>query len=61
VSGGDVVSVSSDSGELLLRARIDRTVRSGTATALWGAGRHGVVELAEEADRPVSVNLRSSR
>lgn len=61
VGGGDVISVSGESGELLLRARIDRTVRAGTAMALWAAGRHGVVELAEEAHRPVSVRLRGSR
>ena len=58
---GDVVSVSSEHGELMLRARIDRAVREGSALVLWGAGRHGALELVEEAHQPVSVRLRRSR
>lgn len=58
VRGGDVVSVSSAGGELLLRARIDRTAREGSVLVLWGAGRHGALELMEEGDQPVSVCLR---
>ncbi len=58
VSGGDVVSVSSGLGELMLRARVDRTVRAGSALVLWGAGRHGARELAQEAHQPVAVRLR---
>lgn len=61
LSGGDVVSVSTDAGELMLRARFDRTVRQGSVLVLWGAGRHGALELMDEAHLPVSVRLRGPR
>jgi predicted molibdopterin-dependent oxidoreductase YjgC len=61
VSGGDVVSVASGDRELLLRARIDPTVRRKSVVVLWGAGRDGASELMTESGEPVKVTLRGSR
>ena len=61
VSGGEVVSVASGDRELLLKARIDPTVRRSTVVVLWGAGRDGASELMTEDGKPVPVRLRGSR
>jgi len=61
VSGGEVVSVVSSDRELLLRARIDPTVRPSTAVVLWGAGRDGASEMMTEGGDPVTVRLRGPR
>ena len=61
VGAGDVVSVASGGRELLLRARVDPTVRRSTAVVLWGAGRHGASELIESESEPVAVRLRRSQ
>ncbi len=61
VGAGDVVSVASGGREILLRARVDPTVRRSTAVVLWGAGRHGASELMDRGSEPVAVRLRRSR
>ncbi len=61
VGAGDVISVASGGRELLLRARVDSTVRRSTAVVLWGAGRHGASELMDSESQPVAVTLRRSR
>ena len=61
VGAGEVVSVASGDRELLLRARVDPTVRRNTAVVLWGAGRHGASELMDSGSDPVVVSLRRPR
>jgi formate dehydrogenase major subunit len=62
VQGGDAIRVSTDEGELLLRARLDRTVRPGTLVVPWqtGGGDSAAV-LVSDPERPVAVHVRRSR
>jgi predicted molibdopterin-dependent oxidoreductase YjgC len=61
VSSGEVVAVASGDREVLLRARIDATVRRRSVVVLWGAGRDGASELVTDSGTPVAVTLRGSR
>jgi anaerobic selenocysteine-containing dehydrogenase len=60
VSRGEVVAVSSDHGEILLRARLDRAVRRGTVVVPWGGSRVGASTLFERADEALSVKVRKA-
>lgn len=57
---GEVVAVSSTRGEVLLRARLDRTVRQGTVVVPWVGSRDGASTLYEHGDEVVSVTVRKA-
>ncbi len=60
VARGEVVSVSSSQGEILLRARLDRTVSRGTVAVPWVGSRDGASTLFQEAHEVVSVKVRKA-
>lgn len=60
VSRGEVVEVSSEHGEILLRARLDPTVRRGTVVAPWVGSRVGASTLFERVDEALSVKVRKA-
>jgi len=60
VTRGEVVAVSSENGEVLLRARPDRTIRQGTVVVHWVGSRAGASTLYEEADEVLSVKVRKA-
>jgi predicted molibdopterin-dependent oxidoreductase YjgC len=60
VTRGEVVAVSSEKGEVLLRARPDRTIRQGTVVVHWVGSRAGASTLYEEADEVLSVKVRKA-
>jgi predicted molibdopterin-dependent oxidoreductase YjgC len=57
---GEVVAVSSDRGEVLLRARPDRAVRQGTVVVPWVGSRDGASTLFETSHDVVSVRVRKA-
>jgi len=60
VARGEVVAVSSSTGEVLLRARIDRSVRQGTVVVPWIGSRDGASTLFDDADEVLSVKVRKA-
>jgi len=60
VARGEVVAVSSNRGEILLRARLDRTVSQGTVAVPWVGSRDGASTLFQEAHEVVSVKVRKA-
>jgi anaerobic selenocysteine-containing dehydrogenase len=60
VMRGEVVAVSSDLGEVLLRARPDRSVRRGTVVAAWVGSRDGASTLFQRTDDVLSVKVRKA-
>lgn len=60
VARGEVVAVSSERGEVLLRARLDRAVRSGTVVVPWVGSRDGASTLYEETGEVLSVKVRKA-
>lgn len=60
VSRGEVVKLSSDLGEILLRVRLDRTVRQGTVAAPWVGSREGASMLIGADGEVVSVKIRKA-
>jgi anaerobic selenocysteine-containing dehydrogenase len=60
VGRGEVVAVSSELGEVLLRARFDRAVRRGTVVVPWVGSRDGASTLFRQADDVVSVKVRKA-
>lgn len=60
VARGEVVAVSSEKGEVLLRARLDRTVRQGSVIVPWVGSRDGASTLFEEAGEVLSVKVRKA-
>ena len=57
IEAGDIVSVASAANELLLRARLDRSIRRGSVSVAWNAGRDGASVLAD-GGTPVDVAVR---
>lgn len=61
VDNGQPIRVVAGERELLLRARLDRTVREGTVVVPWqGGGENGAATLIGEPGRPVEVSVRRS-
>jgi predicted molibdopterin-dependent oxidoreductase YjgC len=60
VSRGEIVAVSSERGEVLLRARLDRTVLEGTVVVPWVGSRDGASSLYEGAGEILSVKVRKA-
>jgi predicted molibdopterin-dependent oxidoreductase YjgC len=60
VARGEVVTVSSDFGEVLLRARLDRSVRRGTVGVPWTGSREGASTLHETLGDVLSVKVRKA-
>jgi anaerobic selenocysteine-containing dehydrogenase len=60
VSRGEVVEVSSEHGDILLRARLDPAVRRGTVVAPWVGSRVGASTLFLRADEALSVKVRKA-
>jgi len=58
IERGEVVAVSGPSGEVLLRARLDRQVRPGTVAVPWSGSRDGASTLYETAGEVMSVRVR---
>ena len=61
VSHGELVRVSSGKREVLLRARVDPTVRPGTAVSLWNRGGESAAALMVDHGQPTAVEVRRSR
>jgi predicted molibdopterin-dependent oxidoreductase YjgC len=62
VESGETLRLATDERELLLRARLDRTVRRGTVVVPWHSGRGGsAAALITEIGAPQAVNVRRSR
>jgi formate dehydrogenase alpha subunit len=61
VRNGKAIRVTTREGELLLRARLDRTVRPGTVVVPWqtGGGDSAAV-LVSDPERRVAVSVRKS-
>jgi len=57
---GEVVAVSSERGEVLLRARLDRSVRQGTVVVPWVGSRDGASTLYEATGEVLSVRVRKA-
>ncbi len=60
VSRGEVVEVSGGRGEVLLRARLDRTICPGTVGVSWVGSRHGASVLYDTIDDVLSVKVRKA-
>jgi anaerobic selenocysteine-containing dehydrogenase len=60
VTKGEVVEVSSGLGDVLLRARLDRTVRRGTVVVPWVGSRDGASTLYETSHEAISVKVRKA-
>jgi len=58
VARGEVVAVSSEKGEVLLRARLDRTVLEGTVVVPWVGSRDGASTLFERVGEVLAVKVR---
>lgn len=58
VTRGEVVEVSSGLGEILMRARLDRSVRRGTVVVPWVGSRDGASSLFETIGEVLSVKVR---
>ena len=62
VENGEAIRVATAERELLLRARLDRTVRRGTVVIPWQSGRGGsAAALITEIGSPQAVTIRRSR
>jgi len=62
VETGEALRVATGERELLLRARLDRTVRRGTVVVPWHSGRGGsAASLVTEMGAPRAVSVRRSR
>jgi predicted molibdopterin-dependent oxidoreductase YjgC len=62
VENGETIRVVADGRELLLRARLDRTVRRGTLVVPWQSGAgEGTGPLITELGPPVTVSVRRSK
>jgi anaerobic selenocysteine-containing dehydrogenase len=62
VDNGDAIRLSTAERGLLLRARLDRTVRPGTVVVPWQSGRGGsAAALITEIGTPQAVTIRRSR
>lgn len=60
VGNGQMVRVSSGPREVLLRVRLDRTVRPGTIVSLWNRGGRSAAALMVEHGQPTAVEVRRS-
>jgi predicted molibdopterin-dependent oxidoreductase YjgC len=58
VARGEIVEISGRRGEVLLRARLDRTICPGTVAVSWVGSRHGASTLYETIDDVLSVKVR---
>ena len=58
VARGEVVAVSSEKGEVLLRARLDRAVLEGTVVVPWVGSRDGASTLFERVGEVLAVRVR---
>ena len=59
VRNGEPLRVATDERELLLRARLDRTVRPGTIVVSWQGGRGGsAATLTTEIGQALTVSVR---
>jgi predicted molibdopterin-dependent oxidoreductase YjgC len=59
VENGETIRIVADGREVLLRARLDRTVRRGTLVVPWQCGTDdGMAPLIKELGMPVSVSVR---
>jgi len=62
VENGETIRVVADGRELLLRARLDRTVRRGTMVVPWQSGAgDGTAPLITEIGTPVMVSVRKPK
>jgi formate dehydrogenase major subunit len=62
VKSGETIRLAVEERELLLRARIDRTVRRGTAVVPWqSSGGDSAAALIAEIGPPLAVSLRRSQ
>jgi predicted molibdopterin-dependent oxidoreductase YjgC len=62
VENGETIRVVADGRELLLRARLDRTVRAGTLVVPWRSGAgEGTAPLIDDLVTPVTVDVRRSK
>ena len=62
VKNGEAIRVTTREGELLLRARLDGTVRRGTVVVPWQtSGGEGAATLITKTGQPIAVNVRRSR
>jgi predicted molibdopterin-dependent oxidoreductase YjgC len=62
VRSGETIRLAVEERELLLRARIDRTVRRGTAVVPWqSSGGDSAASLIAEIGPPLAVSLRRSQ
>ncbi|HSL17553.1 MAG TPA: molybdopterin-dependent oxidoreductase [Methylomirabilota bacterium] len=57
---GEVVEVSGGRGEVLLRARLDRSVRRGTVGVAWMGSRTGAATLYDRIGDVLSVKVRKA-
>ena len=59
IETGEALRVATEERELLLRARLDRTVRRGTVVVPWHSGRGGsAATLVTEIGAPQPVTVR---
>jgi anaerobic selenocysteine-containing dehydrogenase len=56
----ELVRVSTEKREVLLRARVDRTVRPSTVVSLWNRGGESAAALMVDHGQPTAVELRRS-
>jgi predicted molibdopterin-dependent oxidoreductase YjgC len=62
VENGETIRVVADGRELLLRVRLDRTVRPGTLVVPWQSGAaEGKAPLITHLGTPVTVSVRRSK
>jgi predicted molibdopterin-dependent oxidoreductase YjgC len=61
VRNGEMLRITADERELLLRARLDRTVRPGTIVILWHGSGDSAASLVDEIDEPIEVEVRRSQ
>jgi predicted molibdopterin-dependent oxidoreductase YjgC len=60
VANGQMVRVSTGRREVLLRVRLDRTVRPGTLVSLWNRGGGSAAALMVDHGQPTAVEVRRS-
>jgi anaerobic selenocysteine-containing dehydrogenase len=60
VARGEVVAISGGGGEILLRARLDRTIGAGSVGVSWVGSRHGASTLQTGEDEVFSVKVRKA-
>jgi formate dehydrogenase alpha subunit len=59
VENGETIRIIAEGREVLLRARVDRTVRRGTLVVPWQCGTDdGMAPLIKELGTPVTVSVR---